>query len=123
MVKPMLRSRSRKKVKKRVPGGRTVTHFREGKPKRKVCGRCGKQLSGVPSAVSSVMRNLAKSEKVPTRPYAGVLCPDCVERLVAYATRFEVKHNYPDYSEMELQRDLTIERFLPKGWFDSLSKK
>jgi len=123
MVKPMLRSRSKKKVHKRTPGGHTVLRHKGKKHGVKTCARCSKHLSGVPSDASSVIRNLSKSQKAPNRPYAGVLCQECVERLVAYTTRFEVKNNYPEFSEMELQRDLTLERFLPKGWFASLSKK
>jgi len=123
MVKPMLRTRSRKRIRKKVPGGSTVTHYKEAKPARKTCGRCAKQLSGVENDVTSVLRNLSKSQKVPTRPYAGVLCPDCVERLITYATRFEVKHKHPEYADMNLQRDLTIEKYLPRGWFASISTK
>jgi large subunit ribosomal protein L34e len=123
MVKPMLRTRARKKVQVKTPGGRNVRHTKEGKPSKKTCGRCGINLGGVPSEVSSVMRNMAKSEKVPSRPYAGVLCSACVERLVIYTTRLEVKNKYPEYAEMELQRDLTIEKYLPADWYNSVSKK
>jgi large subunit ribosomal protein L34e len=123
MVKPMLRTRSRKKVQTRIPGGDTVLRHKAEKHKVKMCARCSTNLSGVPSDVSSIIRNLSKSEKLPNRPYAGVLCPQCVERLVAYTTRFAVKNDYPEFSEMKLQRDLTLERYLPKGWFASISKK
>lgn len=123
MVKPMLRSRSKKNVQVKTPGGRTVTHYNKKKPGKKTCGRCGAELGGVPSDVSSVIRNLAKSKKGPTRPYSGVLCSGCVKRLTTYATRFEVKNKYPEYADMELQRDLTIEKFLPAGWYSSLSTK
>lgn len=123
MVKPMLRSRSKKKVQRRTPGGRTVTHYKQKKTGKRQCGRCNKLLAGVPNTAPSKVRELSKSRRVPTRPYAGVLCAKCVEDLVRYITRFEVKYSYPDFSEMELRRDLTIEKFLPKGWFDSLSVK
>jgi large subunit ribosomal protein L34e len=123
MVKPMLRSRSKKKVQVKTPGGRTVTHIKEGKPSKKTCGRCGVNLAGVPSDLSSIIRNMAKSEKSPSRPYAGVLCPACVDRLVRYTTRFEVRSKTPEYADMELQRDLTIEKYLPKGWYDSVTRK
>lgn len=122
MVKPMLRTDAKKKVRKRTPGGRTTTHYREAKPGRKTCGRCGKQLSGVPNNIKSVIRNLSKSEKVPNRPYAGVLCPQCVEKLVRYVTRFEVKKRYPEYADLEIKRDLTLEKYLPPGWFKGLGK-
>ena len=123
MVKPMLRTRARKKVQVKTPGGRNVRHTKEGKPSKKTCGRCGINLAGVPSELTSIMKNMAKSEKVPSRPYAGVLCPACVERLVVYTTRFDVKSKYPEYAEMELQRDLTIEKFLPKDWYSTVTKK
>lgn len=122
MVKPMLRSRSKKRVQRRTPGGKIVTHYKKEKPGKQKCGRCGKLLSGVPNAVPLDVRKMSKSERVPTRPYAGVLCPRCTEDLVRYSTRFEVKFNYPEFSEMGLMRDLTIEKFLPRGWFDSISK-
>ncbi|MEA3255668.1 MAG: 50S ribosomal protein L34e [Candidatus Altiarchaeota archaeon] len=123
MVKPMLRSRSKKKVQRRTPGGKTVTHYKKKKPGKQHCGRCAKILTGVPNTIPSKVRELSKSKRVPTRPYAGVLCAKCVEDLIRYTTRFEVKYGYPEFSEMELRRDLTIEKFLARGWFDSMSKK
>ena len=123
MVKPMLRTRARKKVKTRIPGGKTVIHYKEGKHSKRTCGRCESILDGVASASSSGMQKISKSEKVPTRSYAGVLCPACVEDLFRYQTRFTVKASYPDYANMEFRRDLTLERFLPKGWYAQVSKK
>lgn len=123
MVKPMLRTRSRKKVKKRVPGGKTVIHYREGKTGRKACARCERPLGGTPSATSSGIKKMSKSEKVPKRAYAGTLCPACLEDLLRYETRFIVKSNYPEYANMDLRRDLTIEKFLPKGWYAQVTKK
>lgn len=121
MVKPMLRTRSRKRVQKRTPGGRVVTHYKAEKAKAKTCARCGEALSGVANATNSELSKLSKSEKIPTRAYAGVLCQGCVESLYRYSTRLEVKYTNPEYSDIEITRDLTLEKFLPRGWFKKLS--
>ncbi|HIE33558.1 MAG TPA: 50S ribosomal protein L34e [Candidatus Altiarchaeales archaeon] len=122
MVEPRLRSRSKKRVQKRTPGGRTVTHYKREKPSKQKCGRCHRPLSGVPNNIPSKVRKLSKSEKIPSRPYAGVLCPECVEKLLRYQTRFEVKFKYSEFRNMELRRDLTIEKFLPRDWWMNLQK-
>jgi len=122
MVSPKHRSRSVKKRQVRTPGGRTVTHYKKKKPSKHKCGRCGKVLAGVPSRIQSEIRKLSKSEKVPSRVYAGDLCADCVDSLIRYRTRFEVKFKYSEFSDLELRRDLTLERFLPRGWWQEISK-
>ncbi|MBU4202021.1 MAG: 50S ribosomal protein L34e [Candidatus Altiarchaeota archaeon] len=122
MTSPKNRSRSVKKRQVRTPGGRTVTHYKKKKPSKHSCGRCGKILPGVPSRIRSKAKNMKKSEKIPSRIYAGNLCNECVDSLVRYQTRFEAKFKYPDFSDLEMRRDLTLERFLPSGWWQDLSK-
>lgn len=111
------------KVKVRTPGGRTIVHEKKPRPKKAHCGRCGKPLGGVESRIPSQMGKLAKSEKIPTRKYAGVLCGSCVENLLRYKVRFETKFSSDEFKDLELHRDLTIERFLPRGWFAGIAKK
>ncbi|MEM2918398.1 MAG: 50S ribosomal protein L34e [Candidatus Altiarchaeota archaeon] len=108
------------KVKVKTPSGKLVIREKKKKPKRAHCGRCGKQLGGVESKSVAEMRKLAKSKKIPTRPYAGVLCNNCLESLLRYKVRFEAKFSNPEFKDLELHRDLTIEKFLPRGWFASL---
>lgn len=122
MVAPKYRSRSKKRISRKTPGGRTVMHYKQKKPSKNHCGRCGRSLQGTPNASPSGIRKMRHSERAPTRAYAGVLCPGCTENLIAYVTRFEVKFKYPEFSDMELGRDLTIEKFLPRGWFSNISK-
>ncbi|MBS3166108.1 50S ribosomal protein L34e [Candidatus Woesearchaeota archaeon] len=62
----------------KTPGGRTVTHYRQQKPKKQPCAICRKPLAGVPRETASVMANLPKSSKRPERPYGGVLCSSCM---------------------------------------------
>lgn len=94
------------------------------KTKKKHCGRCGKPLGGVESKLPSETRKLSKSEKVPERTYAGVLCVNCLEDLLRYKVRWEAKFSYPDkLKNLELRRDLTVEKFLPKGWYSELTSQ
>ena len=122
MVAPKNRSGSRKRISRRTPGGRTVLHYKKKKSGRALCGRCGKPLQGTPKSNYADIRKMSRSERAPTRAYAGVLCSDCTEGLQRYVTRFEVKFGYPEYADMEVSRDLTIEKFLPKGWFSEISR-
>jgi large subunit ribosomal protein L34e len=122
MVRRHLRTRSEKKVKVKTPGGVTVTHFKSQKPSKASCGRCKGMLGGVPSGKQRRMRALKPSERTPSRPYAGVLCEKCTDELVRYVTRLEVKYSDPAYGGLDLQRDLTIEKYLPTGWHTDVSK-
>jgi large subunit ribosomal protein L34e len=81
MVKRRLRSRSLKRSQKKVPGGKTVTHYRRGKPSLAKCANCGKELKGVPRLRPSDMKNLPKTKKRPERPYGGNLCSSCMREI------------------------------------------
>ena len=122
MVAPMYRSRSKKRRSIRTPGGKSVIHYKKKKVSKHHCGRCGNALSGVPNAIPSAIGKMSKSERIPERPYAGVLCSDCTEALMRYTTKFEVKFGYPEFADMDFKRDLTIEKFLPRGWWTEISK-
>lgn len=122
MVRPSRRTRSVKKVQRHTPGARDTTLFRRKKAGRVGCGRCGKTLAGVAAGTPTQLANLSKSSKVPARPYAGVLCPGCISALNRYAARMEVKHKAEGYSDMKVSRDLTLEKYLPRGWFADVTK-
>ncbi len=85
MVRPAYRSRSRRRVYKRTPGGRTVIHYEKRKPKAARCAICGRPLGGVPRGRPVEIRKLAKTERRPERPYGGYICPDCLRKLYKYA--------------------------------------
>ncbi len=120
MVEPSKRTRSTKKVKVRTPGGKTTTHYRGEKTKDATCGRCQKPLSGVATDTATKMKSMAKSSKVPARPYAGILCPQCLDTLIRYVTRFEVKYTFDKFKDLEIERDLTLEKYLPRSWYDNV---
>ncbi|MFH1054787.1 MAG: hypothetical protein V1744_01700 [Candidatus Altiarchaeota archaeon] len=121
MVKRSMRTRSRKKVKIRTPGARTVTHFRQEKAGHVTCGRCKSQLGGVASGSPTWMKSISKSQRIPDRSYGGVLCPNCLDDLVRYVTRMEAKHSGPEYASLDIERDFTIEKFLPRDWWGKVS--
>ncbi len=82
MVEGKRKSRSLRRVHKKVPGGRTVIHYEPRKPKQAKCGSCGKALHGIPRELPSKFRNLPKSQKRPERPYGGVLCSKCMRQKI-----------------------------------------
>jgi len=82
MPAPRLRSRSLRKIFRKVPGGRTKVHFRKKKPKHAKCGNCGSLLKGVPRELPYKMRTMAKTRKRPERPFGGVLCSMCMRQTI-----------------------------------------
>ena len=82
MPAPRLRSRSLRKIFRRVSGGRTSIHYKKRKPKTAKCGNCGAVLKGVPRAFPFRMRSMAKTKKRPERPFGGVLCSRCMRKKI-----------------------------------------
>ncbi len=82
MVRPSLRSRSLRRVRKRTPSGASVLHFEKRKPSPARCARCGRPLNGVPRLRPNRLRKLSKTAKRPERIYGGVLCPRCLADLL-----------------------------------------
>jgi len=78
MPTPRLRSRSLRRVFRKVPGGKTTLHFKKRKPRAATCKNCGVVLKGVPRELPFKMRSMAKTKKRPERPYGGVLCSKCM---------------------------------------------
>lgn len=78
MPSPRLRSRSLRKVFRKVPGGRVSLHYKRKKPSPAQCAKCGDVLKGVPRELPYKMSAMAKTQKRPERPYGGVLCSRCM---------------------------------------------
>ena len=102
-------------LKKRTPKGNTAIHYVKKKPKQASCARCGSKLSGIPRATPNELGKMTKSSKRVSRKYGGVLCNTCVRNTEKYRARMEDGY--------VVKRDLTIEKFLPEGWFKSLKKE
>ena len=82
MPAPHLRSRSLRKVYRKVPGGRVSIHYKKRKPKNAKCGNCGDMLKGVPRELPFKMRSMAKTKTRPERPFGGVLCSRCMRATI-----------------------------------------
>ena len=78
MPAPRLRSRSLRKIFRKVPGGKTRVHFKKKKPKAARCGKCGAVLKGIPREFPFRMKKMPKTMKRPERPYGGNLCSKCM---------------------------------------------
>jgi len=76
------RSGSVKTVYRRTPSGRKGVIFKSEKPKKPVCRLCGAKLGGVKTS-----RRAAKSERLPSRAFAGELCAGCVSEVVKARVR------------------------------------
>ena len=87
MPEPYKRSRSLRRLQVKVPGGRTALHYKERKPGKAKCGKCGVLLKGVPRERPIKMHNLPKTKKRPERPYGGVLCSKCMRKEIINKVR------------------------------------
>ena len=79
MPRPSLRSRTLRRIKKKIPGGASVIHYLRREPSKARCSECKKPLHGVASKRPSRMKRLAKTKKVPSRMFGGNLCPSCLK--------------------------------------------
>ena len=79
------RSTSIRKVKRRVPSGKSKEYYERRKGGKKAsCAICKAKLLGV-------QRDGAKSEKTPERKFGGHLCPKCQSKVVVNAARVKEK--------------------------------
>jgi len=97
MTLPKNRLGSVKRVFRRAPTGRTVVHYKKPTKAWVKCRLCGAILGGVKDS-----RRAAKSEKVPSRLFAGQLCAGCVAEIVKARARIRAGEARPeDYSFMQ----------------------
>ena len=75
MPRRMLRTRSRRRVSVRTPGGRVVTHYKDEKPGYPRCAICGDELRGIPREKP---RKLTRTERRVSRIYGGSVCHRCL---------------------------------------------
>ncbi|MBI1935132.1 50S ribosomal protein L34e [Candidatus Woesearchaeota archaeon] len=87
MPAPRLRSRSLRKVFRKVPGNRVSLQYKRRKHKAARCGSCGNVLHGAPRALPFQMKSLPKTKRRPERPYGGVLCSRCMRQEIVNKIR------------------------------------
>ena len=82
MPEQRFKSRSFRRVKKRMPSGEVRVVYTRRKPKLGRCGKCGINLMGVKRERPGIMAKLPKTYKRPERPFGGVLCSGCMREEI-----------------------------------------
>ncbi len=70
--------RTSKKRRYTSPGGHKRIAYHNKKHVKLRCNDCGKELLGIPTS----FKGRSKSERIPNRPYAGVLCSSCSRKVI-----------------------------------------
>jgi large subunit ribosomal protein L34e len=87
MTEPRFRSRTHRRVTKKLPSGKTVIHHERRKPEIPKCAVCKKELKGIPAALDYVKRTMGISKKRPERAYGGYLCSSCSRKKIKEEAR------------------------------------
>ena len=72
------KSKSKRLVQRRVPGGRVVKHLKKKIPNKAHCAKCGAELHGIPKDVTKC----CKSERTVNRFYGGHYCSKCTRAKI-----------------------------------------
>jgi len=91
MVRPMYRSRSLARLKRRLPGNNTTVHYEKRKPSAAHCPITGEVLRGVPVQRQAQLRKLPKSSRRPNRPYGGKLSATALSSAIHKAVLNEIE--------------------------------
>jgi len=87
MPKPRYRSRSLRRVKKKMPGGKTRQVYEKRKPGVARCSQCNIELKGIPRLRPFKAQNTPKSKKRPERAFGGFLCATCLRQKLKEEAR------------------------------------
>ena len=83
MPRPHLRTNFLKKIRKKLPGGGYIIHYKRENPSVQKCADCKKPMLGVSTGRFTKIKNAAKSIKKPTRKYSGNLCASCTSKKIS----------------------------------------
>jgi large subunit ribosomal protein L34e len=87
MVSGKYKSRTYARKRLVIPGGKNVLRHSLRKPKKAVCAVEGTPLHGVARARPNNLRKLAKTQRVPSRPFAGQLSSSAARREIIKRAR------------------------------------
>lgn len=87
MVRGYQKSRTLRRIYKRLPSGMTQLRYEKRKPSKAKCAGCGVILKGVIRARPTKRQNTAKTKKRPQRPYGGYLCSKCSRKEIIERVR------------------------------------
>lgn len=82
MLQPY-RTRSLRRIKVRLPGGRVAIHYKKRNPKQAKCAETKKPLPGIPRYSSRKLGRLPKSQRKPNRPYGGVFSSEIMRKKIS----------------------------------------
>ena len=89
--KPRHRSRSFKRVQRKTPGGRTVTHYKHKMHGKHLCAICKNLVHGRPRGRPVEIKRLNKSARSPERPFGGMFCSNCSRHIIILRARLKNK--------------------------------
>jgi large subunit ribosomal protein L34e len=87
MPQPHLRTRSRKRLKVKLSGGRNRTHYKKENTGIPSCLVCGQPLAGISHFTQAKIHKLNRSKKRIWRPYGGQVCHNCLKNSLKQAIR------------------------------------
>ncbi|MCD6464500.1 50S ribosomal protein L34e [Candidatus Woesearchaeota archaeon] len=79
MPAPRLRSRSKRRVSVRLPGNKSVVHYKPRLGLKPKCRNCGKPLHGIVTGRKGL--KLSRSARRIARPFSD-LCSECMRDLL-----------------------------------------
>lgn len=80
-----------KVVQRKTPSGKTVSHYRRKAYSKHICAICRKELHGMLKGSPHVIKGATKSQRRPSRPYGGQLCPACTARVISMKAKLKFK--------------------------------
>ena len=81
------RSRTLRRVHKKMPGGSTRMIYDKRKPKVAKCAQCGIELKGIQRMRPFKAKNAPKSKKKVERAFGGYLCANCLKAKLKQEAR------------------------------------
>ena len=78
------KSRTFRRVYKRIPSGKTKIDYIKPIPKKLYCAGCPTELHGIPR---KPLDKLSKTQKRPERPFGGVYCSKCSRQKIIQGAR------------------------------------
>ncbi len=87
MPAPRFRSRTFRRVNKKLPGGKVVIHHVRRNNKLPSCAICKKELKGMSKGRDFKLKKTSISKKRPERKFGGYLCSSCSRKAIKEQSR------------------------------------
>ncbi len=87
MPQPRFRSRTYRRISKKLPGGKNILHHEKRMPDLPKCAVCKKELKGMPKLRAYKLQKTGISKKRPERAFGGYLCSGCARQQIKKESR------------------------------------